>query len=275
MWYSKGYFWLQRLAYTTSMSLSALLGERRHTSPNLLDIPWEDVLYMYIFPMLPFQSLFQLRATSHRGLQCVSSYFQHMKVVDLSDVGPRFNLDTFQLLTKNNTVLRSLVLKHGAKAWLNEKKLLPVLRDNPGLSTVDFSNCTSIGNGCVQTLAETCKDNLRDLSLFECCWLSPEGALTLSTHCTALRRLDLTGCWQLTDDCIISLVSLCSQWVFRTHPHHIIPQLTHIPHLITTHMCTLLLICITVLLAGVERSLLFSGCSIYPSPKYMAWLIAV
>lgn len=184
--------------------------ESNDGSQTFMDIlPWEDVIFRYLFPRLSLPTLFQLRACSRQMKECTETYFTCCKSVDVSHISTKITVSAFILATHNNCVLRTLVLRN-AKNWLVDAVLVPVFDIATYLVTVDLTGCTTLSNASLEKLAVCCPQ-IEHLSLGECHWLSKEGLLVLAMNSHQLRTLDLTACWQVDDESIMVIASFCKQ----------------------------------------------------------------
>ncbi len=52
-------------------------------------LPWEDVLYRWVFPCLPLPDIFQLRAASSQALDCVNQYFTCCRFINTSQINSK------------------------------------------------------------------------------------------------------------------------------------------------------------------------------------------
>ena len=71
----------------------------------------------------------------------------------------------------------------------------------------NFSDCSFVR--LFEALGSPGGGGLRDLSLVECKGLLDTGVRALAQHCPRLVHLDLSWCWNLTDDCLEPLVAQC------------------------------------------------------------------
>lgn len=176
---------------------------------TLFDIPWDDVLFQYILPLLPLQTLFQLRRVCTTSLQMIKEYFSKTKDINIARIGGKVTADAFHILTHENTNLVRLNLRN-SKAWLTDALLIPVLKCNSRLQLLDLTNCTSVTNAVLQCVAVNCS-GLRKLILRDCVWLSPEGVTVIGLYCKDLETIDFTGCWNVNDESLSVLINSCPQ----------------------------------------------------------------
>lgn len=183
--------------------------EEGPTTTTLFDIPWDDVLFQYILPLLPVQTLFQLRRVCKTSLHMIKEYFSQTKAINIARIGGKVTANAFHILTDENTNLVHLNLRN-SKAWLTDDLLIPVLKCNPRLQSLDLTNCTSVSNVVLQCVAVSCL-GLKKLILRDCVWLSPEGVTVIGLYCKDLDTVDFTGCWNVNDESLSVLVSSCPQ----------------------------------------------------------------
>ena len=178
---------------------------------DLLDVlPWHDVLFRSIFPCLSLTTLFRLRQVNSQYKQCVEEYFSQCHKVNLCRVSVRFTITAFNILTKDNSQIRTLILRN-SKSWLSDDLLIPVLKNNNKLQKIDLTNCTSLSNRSIQGMASNCPD-LRELLLRDCHSLSLEGLTAIAFNCSKLEKVDLTACWEVNDEAVITLARLCTRY---------------------------------------------------------------
>ncbi|XP_033739084.1 F-box/LRR-repeat protein 15-like [Pecten maximus] len=184
------------------------LKEEDEDSLSLFDLPWEDVLFRKVLPLLPLTSLFKFRTVSWMSKELITNYFSQTKSLNLCQVAFRMTPSAFHIMTDSNNSLEVIVLRN-AKDWLSGNLFKPLIHKSPKLIKVDLTNCQTINNVCLQALAGTCK-NLKELYLRDCHWVSVEGIKTLSLNCKNLEKLDLTGCWEVNDSAVV-VIAIYSQ----------------------------------------------------------------
>ncbi|KAL4240990.1 F-box/LRR-repeat protein 15 [Mactra antiquata] len=182
-------------------------GDMMEPSVTLFDVPWDDVIFQYILPLLPVQTLFQLRRVSTISLLMIKDYFSQTKEINIARIAGKVTPKAFQILTCDNESLIRLNLRN-SKDWLTDELLIPVLKCNPKLQLLDLTNCTSVTNAVLQTTASFCT-GIQKLLLRDCVWLSPEGVTVLGLYCKNLDTIDFSGCWNVNDESLTVLVSGC------------------------------------------------------------------
>ncbi|XP_068706410.1 F-box/LRR-repeat protein 15-like [Montipora capricornis] len=176
--------------------------------PKFLSLPWEDVIFLHIFPHFTIPQLFNCRKVCKSFREACDSYFAWQKTLDCSQVSSRLTAKAFSLITQANSSLQVLVLKN-CKSWLDEAVLVEILRRSTRLCELDLTACSSLTNLTLFTVAEF-NLALKVLKLRECRWVSSDAIIQVSLCCTGLQRVDLTGCWEVTDSCVSSLASCCT-----------------------------------------------------------------
>lgn len=184
------------------------MADRQVISPNIFNLPWEDVVFPHIFPCFTIPQLFQLRKVCIFFREACDSYFSWQRTLDCSRISSRLTSNAFMLMTKSNSCLRTLVLKN-CKSWLSDDVLVELLKRNTRLCELDLTACSSLTNLALFTLAEFNPD-LKVLKLRECRWVSSDAITQLSLCCNSLQIIDLTGCWDVADSCVSSLASCCN-----------------------------------------------------------------
>lgn len=181
---------------------------RSSISPNFFSLPWEDVVFLHIFPHFTIPQLFKFRKVCKFCQDACDSYFAWQRVLDCSQVSSRLTSSALTLITKSNFSLRLLILKN-CKSWLCDTVLVEILKRNTRLCELDLTACSGLTNLALFTLAE-CNRGLRILKLRECRWVSSDAITEVSLCCNGLEHVDLTGCWEVTDSCVSSLASCCN-----------------------------------------------------------------
>lgn len=176
---------------------------------TIFDLPWTDVVFQHIFTLLPVQTLFHLRRVCSTFQQMVREYFSIAKRINIARIGGKVTAEAFHILTDESTNLVHVNLRN-SKDWLKDSRLIPVIKNNSRLQSLDLTNCISISNATIQVVASFCKE-LKSLTLRDCVWLSPEGVMALGLHCMQLEQIDLSGCWNVDDESIIVLVKGCTR----------------------------------------------------------------
>ena len=178
-------------------------------SRSFLDVlPWEDIIFKYIFPCLNVKELFQVRATCGLCHECVTEYFIKMKRLVICNMGPKFNSQMFHLITHNNSSLQTVVIRNSS-GWIADECIIPVLEHNSGIKHADLSENTSLSDKSLQRLVVMSGRVLRTLVLRECAWLSSSMVTQVAINCPGLEKLDITGCWDVRDSSIINLSRIC------------------------------------------------------------------
>lgn len=177
-------------------------------SPNFFNLPWEDVVFLHIFPHFTIPQLFKFRRVCRFFREACDSYFAWQRSLDCSLVSSRLTVSALTLITTANSSLRLLILKN-CKSWLCDNVLVEILKRNSRLHVLDLTACSGVSNLALYTLAEF-NPGLRVLKLRECRWVSSDAITQVSLCCTGLEHVDLTGCWEVMDACVSSLASCCS-----------------------------------------------------------------
>ena len=174
-------------------------------SLSLLDLPWDTVLCCHILPYLSIKDRFRMRAVSSACRDLVQLHFELSFSINTSRFRDNFSAQAFEMMSRNCCCLKVLSLR-GAKSWLTNDLLLPVIANNPRLETVDLTGCLSLSGASVCSIGVRCQ-NLKYLSVRDCVWLVKDNLFTFFSQQRPLEYLDLTGCWNLDDDIIVSLVT--------------------------------------------------------------------
>ena len=172
-------------------------------------LPWDDVIYIYIFPRVSLQTLFFLRRVNSNWNCCVAEYFRVCQCYDFTDVGPRFNVRAFRIALGRNVAVRRLNLSNN-RDWLVDGTLQPVLQANSRLAKLNLTRCSTLTSLTVLTLA-TCCPLLKELDMSCCHWLESEQFSVLMRQCHGMESLSVSGCWNLNDDAIMALADSCKR----------------------------------------------------------------
>ena len=193
----------------TDQLRSKMAGGRPLIFPNVFSLPWEDVVFLHIFPHFTIPQLFKFRRVCRFCRDACDSYFAWQRTLDCSRVSSRLTSSAFTLMTKSNSCLRTLVLKN-CKSWLCDDVLVEILKRNTRLYELDLTACSSLTNLTLFTLADF-NPGLKVLKLRECRWVSSDAITQLSLCCNGLQYIDLAGCWDVSDSCVSSLASCCNE----------------------------------------------------------------
>ena len=174
-------------------------------------IPWQDVLYVYVFPRLSLKTLCRLLAVSRQLNDCVRRYFHVCTAFSLTEVGSRFNAVPFEKLTAGNTLIQSLALPN-AGDWLSDSILKPVIDANCRLSKIDLTHCTMLSDASLATLSVGCPQ-LCYMCLRECKWVGSKAFVLLVQGCPLLEHVDVVGCWGLNDTAVTALATSCNRYL--------------------------------------------------------------
>ena len=109
-----------------------------------------------------------------------------------------------QICTSFGENLRHLVVS-GAK-FLTNDCLKAIFNRHTNLATVDLSDCHSLTAHCLQPLAVQCRQ-LKRLILKDCHWVSKPSIEYIARHQNDLISINLTGCWELGDKVLVTLLS--------------------------------------------------------------------
>ncbi|KAI0237474.1 hypothetical protein LSAT2_011997 [Lamellibrachia satsuma] len=132
-------------------------------------LPWDDIVYVYIFPLVSLQTLFILRSVSHSLHSCVTGYFQEL---DLSNCH-----------------------------WLESEQFNLLASKCQDLERVSVSSCWNLNDDAIVALADSCK-RIRVLSVAKIFCLTDRSISNVARQCPQLEHLDLRGCWRITDDAV-------------------------------------------------------------------------
>lgn len=174
---------------------------------NLWLLPWDDVVFLHIFPCLDLKALFCLAGGCSILRQMVHTYLKKMRIVNIGKYGSRFTEQALNFLLGQLCACQKLILKN-CKSTLTDSILSLALKNNNMLKHLDVSNCSGLSDHSLQSLSVSCLE-ITHLSLQNCVWLSPEAITNVALHCIKLKSLDLSGCWHVTDAAIITISLAC------------------------------------------------------------------
>ncbi|KAK8753090.1 hypothetical protein OTU49_002421, partial [Cherax quadricarinatus] len=193
-------------------------------SLQLLDLPWDDVVFQHIFPYLNVEDLCCLREVSKGFQKLFIDYMSTCKKLDLSDC--TMTNQYFQKITENCTNLQWLSV---AKcSWLSDEPLIALFNRNLHLHHVDLSACSGLTSAALQSdlqhisTANSSDVDIQTLEQFFCKFsrlkvveldkmelLTDVGLHHLATNCTHIETLSVAGCWKLTDSGLKKVVNHC------------------------------------------------------------------
>lgn len=171
-------------------------------------LPREDVIFQHIFSHLDIIQLFLCRRVCKLFKELCDAYFNVCKCLNCVPAAGRITESAFDFMTRENTNLQDIVLKH-CKGWLKDNSFIRVIRRSHRLKKIDLTGCSSLTNTSLFSLAHCCSF-LKNLTLRECRWVSTEALIQLAMGCKQLEFIDLTGCWQVSDNCVCLLASTCT-----------------------------------------------------------------
>ncbi|XP_074648208.1 F-box/LRR-repeat protein 4-like [Tubulanus polymorphus] len=174
---------------------------------SFLDIPWEDVTYRYVFPFLRWSDLFRLSCACRKFKELVDGYFWTLRKLDLRDHAAKMNPTIFSRITQDNRSIRLLILENSS-LWMTDDILVPVLELNCLLHTLDLTLCSNLSYKTIHTLSLRCH-RMRKLVLKDCHWITSSHLSKIATNLVELQHLDLSGCWSVTDDAVITVTICC------------------------------------------------------------------
>lgn len=173
---------------------------------NLMQIPWNDIIFPFIFKHLSWRDLFRFRGVSQTALIMTNEYFKSLNVIDLCPVSRRFTAQSFERVTNECKNVRILNLANCK--WINSELLIPVIEYNPHIVVLDISGCYEVTNDTLHKLALNCK-SLKTLKLKECHWVNAFAITNIAFNCSNLEDVNLVSCWEVSDDSAIDLITNC------------------------------------------------------------------
>ncbi len=107
-------------------------------------------------------------------------------------------------MTQDSNLLQKLVLSDFKE--LTDSVIVPVLGRNPRLSHLNLSGCSGLTIKTLTAIRTKCVD-VTTLSFKECHWVPSASLEALFVERENIEVIDLTGCWELVDNTIITLVT--------------------------------------------------------------------
>lgn len=195
----------------------AVIMDQVETCLPIWSLPWDDVVFSYILPYLDLKSLFVLSGVCKDVRFMVHTYFESMKRVDVQNIGSKLSPVAMKSLLSRVCMCQMLLLKN-CKSSLMDSDLEPALERNGRVFHFDVTNCISLSNNVLQTLAVSCS-SLRVLILQNCVWVSSEAVSNVALHCNQLEQIDLSGCWHVDDDAITTVSVCCLRYQLPFFKH--------------------------------------------------------
>jgi len=198
---------------------------------GLSGLPLQDVVFPMILPLLGPKDWCTLRAVDKAHQEIIAQFLAANRTLKLPYC-KQLTEPALRLLTEHASSLRTLVLP-GCKL-LTDDLLRPLILASPRLTVLDLSDCHHLTSGILQTVTIRCP-YLSRLLLRDCHWVS---RISLKYHCEhqgrqakplqlppvnrvgstvslpqpqpalyRLQEVDLTGCWELDDATVTSLIA--------------------------------------------------------------------
>ena len=106
-------------------------------------------------------------------------------------------------MTQDSSLLLKLIVSDFKE--LTDDVLVPVLECNRRLNHLNLSGCSGLSIKTLTTIRTKCLD-VSTLSFKECHWVPSASLEALFVERENLEVLDLTGCWELVDSTVVTLV---------------------------------------------------------------------
>ncbi|KAK8753089.1 hypothetical protein OTU49_002421, partial [Cherax quadricarinatus] len=173
-------------------------------SLQLLDLPWDDVVFQHIFPYLNVEDLCCLREVSKGFQKLFIDYMSTCKKLDLSDC--TMTNQYFQKILVIKCKLKALLLANCQ--WLSLDCWKAIIQHQSDLQHISTANSSDVD---IQTLEQFfCKfSRLKVVELDKMELLTDVGLHHLATNCTHIETLSVAGCWKLTDSGLKKVVNHC------------------------------------------------------------------
>lgn len=161
------------------------------TTPQLIDLLWNDVIFQYIFPLLSIRDIFQLRATNQTYKQLVETYLFQLKYLHLhSEELQQFSIDSFKVFSSCCYNIRKV--NFTACSWLTDEVLISFFTQNKNITHVNLSLCINLSAKCLQPLIVHAK-YLRVLKLNNCTWFTSGCLEAITLHQPYLENVDFSN----------------------------------------------------------------------------------
>ena len=161
------------------MRRDANLASAKMKTPNdvmrknqLTNLPWNDVIFDYIFPHLSLRDLIQLRSVSQEYRSLIDNYFNQTRVIK------------YGVTNEETTGVANL------KIWVEERGHLIIPKDGVIFGRKSIETIT--GSLC----------NLEEMHLYNCKWMNDNLLKRMFNHCKhSLTLLDISNCLSVSSLC--------------------------------------------------------------------------
>ncbi|XP_023340255.1 F-box/LRR-repeat protein 15 [Eurytemora carolleeae] len=179
---------------------------------QITDLSWTDILFPNVLPLLSVQDWFNLRCVSTDMNSMVEMYLAQNRTLNLSGL-KKLSEQAFKILTENATCLKYLNLS-GSKI-ITDDLVRSILENNLELTYINLSDCHHCTADLLHTLTLR-NTRLCHLILQDCHWVTRDSIDFHATHqglsqerksTPSLIEINLTGCWELTDDVVKNFLS--------------------------------------------------------------------
>lgn len=182
------------------MIINSLSSSDHTTNLTIFHIPWEDILFQKVIPLLSLKDLFNLRCCSKISKELVDMSFQNLEEICFSGNNTKNIHLAFKVLANNCIKLKILNL---AKClWLTDDLLIPLLKNNKNLKFVNLNECTSVSAIALQPIIIDCRE-LKVLKLSKCQWLTAGAVDAFTLHQCNLEEFDISYCYSIGERCLL------------------------------------------------------------------------
>ncbi|XP_042232030.1 F-box/LRR-repeat protein 15-like isoform X4 [Homarus americanus] len=195
---------------------------------QLSDLPWDDVIFRHIFPLLKVADLCHLQGVSKDFQQLYIDYMCSCEKLDFSECtmtnsslqkvlvvncknlqtllvgncGNWFSMGCWQVITQHQSQLRHI---NTASCWdINDRTLGEFFHKCNKLRVIELNKMELITDTILHYLATNCP-HLEHLNVASCWYITDKGLKKVVEYCKVLRILDVRFCPRLTEQYLYSL----------------------------------------------------------------------
>ncbi|XP_042232028.1 F-box/LRR-repeat protein 15-like isoform X2 [Homarus americanus] len=206
---------------------------------QLSDLPWDDVIFRHIFPLLKVADLCHLQGVSKDFQQLYIDYMCSCEKLDFSEC--TMTNSSLQKVTELCQNLRWFSVAWCP--WVKDPPLIALFKKNSRLIHVDLCGCEGLNGLSLQSQLRhintaSCWDindrtlgeffhkcnKLRVIELNKMELITDTILHYLATNCPHLEHLNVASCWYITDKGLKKVVEYCK--VLRILDVRFCPRLT-------------------------------------------------
>ncbi|XP_042232029.1 F-box/LRR-repeat protein 15-like isoform X3 [Homarus americanus] len=204
---------------------------------QLSDLPWDDVIFRHIFPLLKVADLCHLQGVSKDFQQLYIDYMCSCEKLDFSEC--TMTNSSLQKVTELCQNLRWFSVAWCP--WVKDPPLIALFKKNSRLIHVDLCGCEGLNGLSLQVLVVNCK-NLQTLLVGNCGnWFSMGCWQVITQHQSQLRHINTASCWDINDRTLGEFFHKCNklrvielnkmELITDTILHYLATNCPHLEHL--------------------------------------------